>query len=204
MSKPRQDYTAKRGASGGNACPKCGGAVAADANRCLACGFTGADTMVMFPDPPPPLLPVLDAAALWNDSDVRSIEAAREKLRRRFPQLRFHVCSVALPASTSLPAFGFWLLNACPFYVNETAAERAWAVMLLVNAASGQAAVVPGYAAERWLDDADWSKVLASMSTHWKAGRHKDAVLRFFETSAPFLEQSWKVRGLRKGKRAKP
>jgi hypothetical protein len=160
--------------------------------------------MVMFPGTPPPLLTVLDAAGLWKDADVRSIEAAREKLRRRFPQFRFFVCSCALPASNSLPAFGFWLLNTCPFNLNETAADRAWAVMLLLDAASGRAAVVPGYSAERWLDDADWSKVLASMSAHWKAGRHTDAVLRFFETAASFLEQSWKARGLRKGKPSAP
>lgn len=204
MNPPRQENTAKRRAAGGNACPGCGGAVAADANRCPACGFTGADSMRMFPDPPPPLLTILDAAGLWNDSDVRLIEAAREKLRRRYPQFRFHVCTVALPATTSLPVFGFWLLNTCPYDVNETAAERAWTVLLLINAVCGQAAVVSGYSAERWLDDADWSKVLASMSTHWKAGRSTAAVLRFFETSATFLEQSWKARGLRKGKRSAP
>lgn len=201
MNSTGQANSSKRHTANGTVCPGCAAAVAADANRCSACGFTGADTMRMFPHAPPPLLTVLDAAGLWKEADVRAIEAARERLRRRFPQFLFHVCTVALPAATSLPAFGFWMLNVAPFDVNETADERAWAVLLVIDAASGKAAVVLGYSAERWLEDASWIKALASMSPHWKAGRTAAAVIRFFETSGSLLDQSWRARGLRRSKR---
>lgn len=184
----------------GPACPSCGGFVAADATRCPACGFTGEDTLGIFPDPPPPLLPVLDAAELWSVADLKKIEAAREKLRRAFPQFHFHICSVMLPEGTKLPLFGFWLLNVCPFYVNETAADRAWSVLLLIDAHSGSVAVVPGYSAERWLNDEDWTKALWSMAPDWRAGRSADAVIRFLGTAGTFLGQAWKARGLRRSK----
>lgn len=189
--------------AGSAACPACGGALAADAARCPACGFTGEDSLRMFPHSPPPLLPILDAANLWNSTDQRKIEAAREKVRRQFPQFRFHFCSVALAEDISLPAFGFWMLNVSPLYVNETADDRAWSVLLLVNASNGAMSVTTGYAAERWLGDDEWRKILWSMAPAWKAGEAGEAVVRFLESTATFLTHTWKARGLRRAKRAK-
>lgn len=180
----------------GPVCPACAAAVPADAQRCPSCGFTGGDTMTMFPGPPPPLLPLLDAAGLWDAAETHRIETAAENLRRRFPQFHFHVCSVMLPPEMRLPAFGFWLLNTCPLDSGETAEDRAWAVLLLINARTGQAAVVPGYSAEPWLGDDDWTKILSSMAATWTASKPAAAVIRFFETTAAFLDRAWKLRGL--------
>ncbi len=194
-----------RGPSGGLQCPSCAAGLAADANRCPSCGFTGADVMALFPENPPPLLPVLDAAGLWNEADVRRIEAAREKLRRRFPQFRIHVCSVMLPPDLKLTLFGFWLLNVCPFYIHETAEDRAWTVLLLIDARSGAIAAVPGYSAERWLNEESWKKVIWSMAPAWKGGDPTAAVIRFFDSAALHLNLAWKTRGLRRrSKRPSP
>ena len=81
----------------------------------------------------------------------------------------------------------------------ETDDDRAWTILLLLNVATGKAAVVPGYAAERCLEDADLRKILIAMKPLWSGGRTVDAVLRFFETCAAFLEQSWRVSGKPKG-----
>lgn len=160
--------------------------------------------MLLFPDPAPPLLPVLDAAGLWSPRQVREIEAAREKLRRRFPQFRFHICTVMLPPETSLPVFGFWLLNVCPLCVGETTADREWSVLLAINARTGAVAAVPGYAAERWLSDDDWRKALAAMGTPWKSGDTSGAVLRFLTAAGNFLGDAWRTRGLRRTNSRKP
>ncbi len=193
----------ERRPSGSAACPACGGFLAADSTRCPACGFTGEDSLRMFPDSPPPLLPILDAADIWDAEDHRKIEAAREKLRRSFPQFRFHFCSVALSAETSLPAFGFWMLNVCPFYVGETAEDRAWSALLLVNANDGSMSVSTGYAAERWLGDEEWRKIIWSMAPAWKSGEPGAAVVRFMETTGVFLAHTWKARGLKHSKSRK-
>ena len=177
-------------------CPSCGGELSADVERCPACGFTGADTMFLFPDPAPPLLPVLDAAGLWNHADMHRIDVARAKIGRIFPQFQWRVCTVMLPEGTSLPVFGFWMLNVCPLYAQETAARRAWSVLLLIDASSGQAAVVPGYQAEPWLSDDDWRQVLAAMASAWSAGHAAEAVVRFFHAAARRLAAEWKSRGL--------
>ncbi len=183
------------------ACPSCGTVLKADSKWCPSCNFTGADTMAMFSDSPPPLLPILDSMGLWNESDLRRIGAARESLRARFPQFQWRVCTVSLPPDTKLPVFGFWLLNACPFHEEETSEKRAWTVLLLIDVASASAAVVPGYAAESCLTDEDWQKSLASMQDRWASANTAQAVVDFFRISRNLLDESWKRNGSRRANR---
>ncbi len=191
----------RRSPSASLTCPACGVTLKVDSKWCSACNFTGANTVAMFPDSPPPLLPILDAAGIWNDADIRKIEAAREKVRSRFPQLHWRVCTVSLPVGTALPVFGFWLLNTCPLHGFETPEERAWTVLLLIDVESGQAAAIPGYAAEPCLGDADWQDILGTMTAPWQAGNTAEAVVGFFKNSRSRLEESWKRTGSRRKNR---
>ncbi|MEO5917759.1 MAG: TPM domain-containing protein [Luteolibacter sp.] len=187
----------RRVTSGIITCPACAGPLKPDAQWCPACNFTGGDSMVIFPDPPPPLLPILDAAGIFKDRDLRKIESARDAVSRRFPQFQWRICSVGLPRETRLSLFGFWLLNACPFHENETLEERAWTILLLVNADTGQAAVIPGYAAEPFLSDDEWKTILATMAESWRAGKPADAIVRFFNGSREQLNRAWRRFGSR-------
>ncbi len=183
-----------RSPASGPVCPLCAASIPADAKWCPSCRFTGGDTMEMFPDPPPPLLPLLDAAALWSPEETRKIEAAVEKIRRIYPQIRFHVFTVVLPPGTNLPTFGFWLLNAAPLAADESPQDRSWSVLLLIDACSGKAAVVPGYSAEHWIDHDEWTRILAAMAPAWKSGRSAKAVQRFFHACEASLGRAWKLR----------
>lgn len=178
-------------------CPACGGPLKVDSKWCPACHFTGAHTMDLFPEAPPPLLPIFDAAGIFNGRDVCKIEAARFKLHRRFPQFHWRVCTVMLPAETNLSVFGFWLLNVCPLHGNESAEDRAATVLLLIDANTGRVAAVPGYAVESVLSDDSWKTILASMAAPWRAGQPVDAVIRFFGNTRIHLERAWKSYGAR-------
>lgn len=157
--------------------------------------------MDLFPETPPPLLPVLDAAGILKERDVWKIEAARDKLRRRFPQFHWRVCTVVLPPEVNLSVFGFWLLNVCPFHGKENAEARASTVLLLINAATGRAAAVPGYAVESVLSDDGWKAILATMAAPWQGGDPVEAVIRFFKNARIHLERAWKSYGARKSAR---
>jgi hypothetical protein len=154
--------------------------------------------MAMFSDSPPPLLPILDAVGALSESDIRSVNDARDRLGRRFPQFRWRICIVDLPPETSLALFGFWLLNACPLDESESVDDRAWTVLLLLNAGTGQAAVIPGYAAEPYLSDDEWKTVLTSMAEPWQRGRVGDAIVCFFKAGRRRLDRAWKHYGARR------
>ncbi len=179
-------------------CPACGGPLKVDSKWCPACHFTGAHTIDLFPDAPPPLLPILDAAGILKERDVRKIESERDKLRRRFPQFHWRVCTVVLPTETNLSVFGFWLLNVCPLHGAETTEDRTATVLLLINAGTGQVAAVPGYAVESVLSNDGWKVILATMAGPWRAGQPVEAVIRFFRTTRIHLERAWKSYGARR------
>lgn len=181
-------------------CPACGGPLKADSKWCPACQFTGSHTLELFPDDPPPLLPVLDAVGLLPKDGVRKICSAVNRLRAHFPQFQWKVCIVNLPAGSSLPIFGFWLLNASPLY-GETADERAWTVLLLINEANGQAAVIPGYGAEPFLADDEWKGALSLMAEPWQSGKPVEAILRFFKGARANLDHARKRYGARRSGR---
>jgi len=187
-----KEYSPKRFAISSVACPSCHAKLEREARWCESCGFTGARSLEMFGDSPPPLLPLLDVADLWNEKQQRKIEAAVKIFNKRFPQINWRICAVALGPGVSLPMFGFWLMNVCPLMPDETAADREWTVLLLVNANSGQASVTTGYSAEVWLSDEMWDNALAETADPFARGRPDQAVVLFLNRAREHFEKAWK------------
>ncbi len=98
-----KEYSPKRFAIASVACPSCHVKLERDAKWCPTCGFTGQKSLEMFGDDPPPLLPILDVADLWNAKEQKSIKAAVAAFNKRFPQVNWRICAVTLgPAGQSL------------------------------------------------------------------------------------------------------
>jgi len=187
----------RRAVPGVIVCPSCSGPLKSDSKWCPRCNFTGSRTLELFPHSAPPLLPVLDAVGLLDDPAVRKVEAARDKLRKKFPQFHWKVCVVHLPEGIALPVFGFWLLNASPFQPKETLEDRAWTVLLLINSGTGDAAVVPGYAAEPYLSNDEWKVPLEAMKEKWREKNATEAIVNFFKSSRLQLDRAWRRYGAR-------
>ncbi len=181
-------YPARRLAAGPTVCPACRARFDEEFSRCPACGFTGADTVAIFGSAAPPLTPVLDAVGWWGEAALARIAEARRRFRKSVPQIDIRVCVVRLEPHHSPAVFGFWLFNASPLVDGETEAQRAWTVLLVIDAASGRAAVVPGYGAEPWLADDKWQLCLDSMRRSWSAGDTAGAVVAFHRESCRALE----------------
>lgn len=196
MSVEVRDYDSS-GRAGADflACPACCRPVEPGARTCSECHFSADVALAIFPGPPPPLLPVLDAADLLTEKGRTDAERAIAGMRLRFPQIHWRICTVHLPRSTRLPLFGFWLLNACALEDGESADDRAWTILLLLDAGSGRAAVIPGYAAERYLSDRGWESLLAKMKVRWELGDAAGAVTAFFQAARRELDRVWKRHG---------
>lgn len=186
-----REYSARRFAIGSISCPACKAKLERDAKWCPSCGFTGSKTLEMFGDDPPPLLPILDVADIWDEKDQRAIKAAVDRFNRRFPQIRWRICGVALGGEINLPLFGFWLLNASPLAEEETADDRSWTVLLLVDADKRHACVTAGYRAEVWLSDDMWERLLAESKVLFRAGNSGSAVSVLLKSSLALFEKAW-------------
>jgi hypothetical protein len=83
------------------------------------------------------------------------------------------------------------LLNASPLHGDETVEQRAWTVLLVINAEHGKVAVAAGYAAETCISDDEWKTVLSTMAAPWAAGNPSAAICQFFDTTRRHLERNW-------------
>jgi len=195
MSEPEDDirrYSAHRFAAGVMVCPSCLVHVPVQTDSCPSCRFTGGDTMAMFPLALPPLQPLLDAADLWTPRQQGKIRKRIRTAERRFPQIRWSLCSVNAGAVPNLRLFGFWMLNASPLAAGETAEQRAWTVLLLFNGSDGKVALVPGYGVETWVADDEWQRVLMEMAVPWSRGKRGRALRCFFSAAEESLRAAWK------------
>lgn len=191
MSEIRE-YSPKRFATASVTCPSCQIRIERDTKWCEACGFTGAKSIEMFGENPPPLLPILDVVDLWTPKEQKKINAAIKAFGKRFPQVKWRICAVMLGAEVSLPLFGFWLMNVCPLNDGETEEDREWTVLLLVDAKTGETSITTGYRAEVWLSDENWSFLLAEASSAMRQGDTLEAVTHFLKSTRNFLEKAWK------------
>ena len=192
MNAEQREYSPKRFAISSVTCPSCHMKLDREAKWCDACGFTGAHSIGMFGDSPPPLSPILDVADLWDEKGRRRIAEEVRAFGKRFPQIRWKICSVALDPETSLPLFGFWLMNVSPLLPGESAEDREWAILLLVDSNSGRASVTAGYQAEVWLSDEMWDKALAETSEPLRNGQADKAVALFLRKAKALFETAWK------------
>lgn len=191
MTVEDREYSPKRFAINGVSCPACHAKVAREANWCESCGFTGANTIEMFGEAAPPLLPILDVADLWDEAGQRRIATEVSSFRKRFPQVSWRICAVALGPEVTLPLFGFWLLNASPLSPGETPEEREWSVLLLIDSNSGRASVTTGYRAEVWLSDGMWNAALAEIAEPLLRGNPDKAVVIFLGEVRKLFEAAW-------------
>ena len=192
MNGDDRKYSPKRFAISSVACPSCHAKLDREAKWCDGCGFTGAKSMEMFGDSPPPLLPILDVADLWDEKGRNAIEAEVKVFGKRFPQVRWRICAVALAPEVNLSLFGFWLMNASPLLPGESDEDREWSILLLVDSNAGRASVTTGYQAEVWLSDEMWQAALAGMPGLLRRGRADRAVVDFLKKTQGFFETAWK------------
>ena len=191
MSEVRE-YSAKRFAIASVTCPSCGVRLERDAKWCEACGFTGAKSMEIFGETPPPLLPILDVADVWTEKEQKQIASEVKAFGKRFPQFKWRICAVNLGAEVSLPLFGFWLLNVCPLNEGETSDDREWTLLFLTDAATGRTSITTGYRAEVWVSDESWKIALAEASSEFRQGDALSAVMKFLKGSRALFHNAWK------------
>ncbi len=192
MSADDREYSPKRFAINSVACPACHVKLDREAKWCASCGFTGAKSLEMFGDSPPPLYPILDVADLWDDKAQARIANEVKIFGKRFPQVRWRICAVALDSPASLSLFGFWLMNVSPLMPGESEEDREWAILFLIDSITGRASVTSGYQAEVWLSDEMWNTALAETSEPLRRGHADKAVALFLRKASELFESAWK------------
>jgi uncharacterized membrane protein YgcG len=169
-------------------CPFCQSPVEAGAAECGACRLTFPRTAALAGAPPRLSQPVADTNGLLAGDDRARLRKRIDRIRRHFPELVLQVAVHAFPAEHPFSMHAFWLFNAGNFAGDSRRGNANHALLLALDPGRGEAAIVPGYGLEPFLEPESLDRLLKAASPAWQAGRWADGILTVLDELEPLLE----------------
>jgi hypothetical protein len=159
-------------------CPRCVQRIHRAAPGCPHCGFSIADADGRFGGEELSLRLLTDSAGILRRGERERVEAAMERVSRRFPQLFVAVYTGALGEISNIRQFGFWLLNRSAFEDLPADKPNEAGILLTIDPESKAAGIVFGYLLDAFLDEADTFECLSRAHAYWLEERYADGLVR--------------------------
>ena len=119
-----------------------------------------------------------DSAGVFRRDERAKVEAALERVGRRFPQLFAAVYTGALGEVSNIRQFGFWLLNRSAFEDLPPDKPNEAGILLTLDPESKAAGMVFGYLLDPYLDERDTFECLSCAHPFWLEQRYAEGVVR--------------------------
>ncbi|MEM7013568.1 MAG: TPM domain-containing protein [Verrucomicrobiota bacterium] len=129
-----------------------------------------------------------DLADCLEKKERQQLQKLIDRLEKRFPQLWFGICFVALSERASLREFGFWLMNHATVTSDEPRPNEN-GVILTIDLTSRVAGFSLGYYSERFMSDGDLFRALNEGAPYLKQGDYELGVRVMLERFAKILAQ---------------
>jgi hypothetical protein len=159
-------------------CPRCVQRIHRAASSCPHCGFSITDSDGRFGEEEVTLRSLTDAAGILRRGERERVEAAMERISRRFPQLFVAIYTGALGEVANLRQFGFWLLNRSAFEDVPVGKPNEAGILLTIDPETKAAGIVFGYLLDPFLDESDTFECLSRAHAYWLEGRYADGIVR--------------------------
>jgi uncharacterized membrane protein YgcG len=150
-------------------CPFCQTLLAITADECPACRLTFPRTSALL-GALPRLAPVVaDSGRLLSPAQTTKLKTRIGEIQRRFPQLVVQVVLHNFPADHPFSMHVFWLFNAANFAGDDKRGSQNFGLLLAIDPARGEAAIIPGYGLEPSLRREALGHLLELASPSWVA-----------------------------------
>jgi hypothetical protein len=159
-------------------CPRCVQRIHRAAASCPHCGFTLEDADAYFGSGEVRIRSLTDSAGILRRGDRERVEAAMEKITRRFPQIFVAIYTGSLGEVANMRQFGFWLLNRSAFEDVPVDKPNEAGILITIDPESKAAGMVFGYLLDPFLDETDTFECLSRAHAYWLEGRYADGILR--------------------------
>lgn len=159
-------------------CPRCVQRIHRAAGSCPHCGFTLGDADERFGREDVRLRCLTDSAGILRRGDRPRVEAAMEKISRRFPQLFVAIFTGSLGEVSNIRQFGFWLLNRAAFEDVPVQKPNEAGILITIDPESKAAGIVFGYLLDPFLEESDTFECLSRAHAYWLEGRYGEGLLR--------------------------
>jgi uncharacterized membrane protein YgcG len=159
-------------------CPRCVQKIHRAAPSCPHCGFSIADADERFGSEEVRIRSLTDAAGLFRRNERGRVEAAMEKIGRRFPQVFVAIYTGSLGEVANIRQFGFWLLNRAAFEDVPVEKPNEAGILITIDPESKAAGIAFGYLLDPFLEESDTFDCLSHAHSHWLEGRYADGIVK--------------------------
>jgi uncharacterized membrane protein YgcG len=131
---------------------------------------------------------VADTTRSLKESDHTKLKRRISAIQRRFPQLTLQVVIHQFPEEHPFSMYVFWLFNAASFAGESNRGKDNHALLLAIDPARGESALMPGYGLEPFLARETLDHLLGLASSAWENGRWADGILLVIDGLDQWLE----------------
>jgi uncharacterized membrane protein YgcG len=159
-------------------CPRCVQSIHRAAELCPHCGFSIADADFAYGGDEVSLRSLTDVAGMFGHGQRERVEAALERMSRRFPQLYVAVYTGSLGEVANIRQFGFWLLNRAAFEDVPADKPNESGILITIDPESKAAGMTFGYTLDAILNESDTFECLSRAHGHWIEGRYAEGLVK--------------------------
>lgn len=162
-------------------CPACGNMLDAPADACPVCKFSLRRLDPKFGTVPLHGHYLTDRASSLTQGEANRLGKLLRRFEKKFPQSVFSVFVTDLPAGTNISEYAFWLANRAQFGSVEAVGENNFNLLLVVEADTGNAALIVGYGLEKIISEDDLNAALTAALPALRQGRLERGIRRCVE-----------------------
>ncbi len=157
-------------------CPYCQAPVAVDAAECEECRLTYPRTATLLGAVPRVTPVMFDSTGTLADPERAKLRKRANLLHDRFPDLILQIAVHAFPHEHPFSLHAFWLFNAGNFAGDSLRGSSNRALLLVLDPHRGEAAIVPGYGFEPFLQPEALDHLLELAGPAWQNARWADGI----------------------------
>lgn len=169
-------------------CPYCQHQLHASSPECPACRLTYPRTSALVGAVPRLAPMVADTTQSLKASDQKKLKRRITAIQNRFPQLVLQVVMHRFPEEHPFSMHVFWLFNAASFAGDGNRGKDNHALLIAIDPARGESAIMPGYGLEPFLAAEAVDHLLELAGPAWENGRWADGILRVLDGLDQWLE----------------
>ena len=156
-------------------CPSCRQPLAEPVARCPHCRLTLRQLDLRFGAAPKHFSYLTDRTLTLSPQNGGKLRTLLQLFQSKFPQSLFSVFLTELPDGTSISEYIFWLANRVRFSSIDASGENNFDLLLVIDAAAGEAGLAVGYGLENYVGEEVLDDVLeagrsAFEAKDWTAG----------------------------------
>ena len=169
-------------------CPFCQTPLKVDAAECLVCRITYPRTSQLVGALPRLSSVVADSTRQLSEAEITKLRKRIIEIETRFPQLILNVVMHHFPTEHPFSMHAFWLFNASNYAGNSRRGKDNHALLLTLDPARGDSAIVPGYGLENHLKTEALDHLLHLASPAWQAQRWAEGIAQVLDGLDQLLE----------------